>query len=200
MNLFFTRLLQERSFSTLLLLQNAFHTGKQCLIIYLIFRLNFLKSLLNLLKYTQKTCRLNPDCNWYGLPVCFNISVNKLLWLTPPTKENPPLFVSVRHIIINVRGSYLDPYALLYEVENACKVEKSNIKLSYHSRFQRAFTACVCVFKVITLVWANKSNYFENANACSKRTLKTTVSTQLNQAFFSVSNLDPFRKIDINEP
>jgi len=35
------------------------------------------------------------------------------------------------------------------------------------------------VLKVITLVWANQSNYFKNANACSNRTLKTTVATQL---------------------
>jgi len=53
------------------------------------------------------------------------------------------------------------------------------IKLSCDSRFQRAFTPCSCVFKVITLVWANQGNYFENATACSKRTLKTTVATQL---------------------
>jgi hypothetical protein len=28
----------------------------------------------------------------------------------------------------------------------------TNIKLSCGSRFQHAFTACVCIFKVITLV------------------------------------------------
>jgi len=44
---------------------------------------------------------------------------------------------------------------------------------------QRAFTTCVCVFKVITLVGSNQRYYFENANTCSKRTLKTTVATQL---------------------
>jgi len=54
-----------------------------------------------------------------------------------------------------------------------------NFKLSCDSRFQRAFTACSCVFKVITLVCANQDNYYENATACSKRTLKTTVATQL---------------------
>jgi hypothetical protein len=53
------------------------------------------------------------------------------------------------------------------------------VKLRCDSRFQRAFTACSCVFKVINLVWANQGNYFENATACSKRTLKTTVATQL---------------------
>ncbi len=53
-------------------------------------------------------------------------------------------------------------------------------KLSCDSRLQRAFTACGCVFKEITLVGSNQGNYFENATACSKRTLKTTVATQLN--------------------
>jgi len=31
--------------------------------------------------------------------------------------------------------------------------------------------------KVITLVGSNQGHYFENATACSKRTLKTTVAT-----------------------
>jgi len=53
------------------------------------------------------------------------------------------------------------------------------LKLSCDSRFQHAFTACVCVFKVITLVGSNQRNYLENATTCSKRTLKTTVATQL---------------------
>jgi len=57
---------------------------------------------------------------------------------------------------------------------------KEGLKLSCDSHFQRAFTACVCIFKVITLVGANQGNYVENATACSKRTLKTTVVTQLN--------------------
>jgi len=37
------------------------------------------------------------------------------------------------------------------------------IKLRCDTRFQRAFTACSCIFKVITLVWANQHNLFENA-------------------------------------
>jgi len=56
---------------------------------------------------------------------------------------------------------------------------QANFKLRCDMHFQCAFTACGCVFKVITLVWANQSNYFENETACSKRTLKTCVSTQL---------------------
>ncbi len=53
------------------------------------------------------------------------------------------------------------------------------IKLSCDSRFQRAFTACSCVFKVITLVWANQRKFIENATTCSKRMRKTLVATQL---------------------
>jgi len=53
-----------------------------------------------------------------------------------------------------------------------------SLKLRCDTRFQRAFTACSCVLKVITLVWSNQRN-FENATACSKRIPKTTVATQL---------------------
>jgi len=54
-----------------------------------------------------------------------------------------------------------------------------HLKLRCDERFTHAFTACGCVSKVITLVWANQGNVFENATACSKRTLKTIVATQL---------------------
>ena len=54
-----------------------------------------------------------------------------------------------------------------------------SLKPSCDTRFQRAFTACVCVFKVIALVWANQSKFFENATACSKCALKTRVATNL---------------------
>jgi len=57
--------------------------------------------------------------------------------------------------------------------------QEVNVNLSCDIRFQRAFTACSCVFKVISLVWDNQDNYFENSIAWSKRTLKTTVATQL---------------------
>jgi len=62
---------------------------------------------------------------------------------------------------------------------NALKMNFQSLKLSCHSRFQRAFTSCSCVFKVIALVWANQRNFFENATACSKRIRKTLVATQL---------------------
>jgi len=54
-----------------------------------------------------------------------------------------------------------------------------NLKMRCDSRFQRAFTAYSSVFKVINLIGSNQGNYFENATACSKCTLKTTVATQL---------------------
>jgi hypothetical protein len=54
-----------------------------------------------------------------------------------------------------------------------------SLKLSCDSHFQRAFAACVCVFKEITLVSSSQRNYFENATAWNKRTLKTIVATQL---------------------
>ena len=46
-------------------------------------------------------------------------------------------------------------------------------------RLQPALTACVCVFKQITLVGANQFINFENIIAWSKRTLKTRVATSL---------------------
>jgi len=54
------------------------------------------------------------------------------------------------------------------------------LKLSCDSRFQRIFTACACVFRVITLVGSSQHNFFENKNACSKRTLKPIVATHPN--------------------
>jgi len=37
----------------------------------------------------------------------------------------------------------------------------SQFKLSCNSRFQRVFTACVCDFKVVTLVGSSQCNYFK---------------------------------------
>jgi len=48
----------------------------------------------------------------------------------------------------------------------------SDIKLRCDGRFKMRFQS-------ITLVLVNQRNYFENAIACSKRMLKTTVATQL---------------------
>jgi hypothetical protein len=53
------------------------------------------------------------------------------------------------------------------------------LKLRCDSRFQRAFTAWSCVFKVFTLIGSNQGNYFENATTYSKRMRKTLVATQL---------------------
>jgi len=53
------------------------------------------------------------------------------------------------------------------------------LKLRCDERFTHAFSACGCIFKEITFVGSNQGNYFENATAWSKRTLKTTVANQL---------------------
>jgi hypothetical protein len=52
---------------------------------------------------------------------------------------------------------------------------------------REAFTTISSHFKSteITLVGSYQGNYFENATACSKRTLKTTVATQLKGALQS---------------
>jgi len=71
------------------------------------------------------------------------------------------------------------------------------LNLSCDSRFQCAFTACVFVFKVITLVGLSQRNYFENANAYSKRTLKTTVATQLKA---QLTHANSVLKLRIFEP
>ncbi len=51
------------------------------------------------------------------------------------------------------------------------------------AELQQSFSTCVyCTrlrFQSYYTGFRNQGNYFENANACSKRTLKTTVATQL---------------------
>jgi len=64
-------------------------------------------------------------------------------------------------------------------VNSIISLDKCKIKLRCDERFTHAFTACGCVFNEITMVGSNQGNYFENATASSKRTLKTTVATQL---------------------
>ena len=51
------------------------------------------------------------------------------------------------------------------------------LKARCHTRFQCAFTACCWVFIEITMVGSTQYYYFENSNACSKRTLKTRAAT-----------------------
>jgi len=90
---------------------------------------------------------------------------------------------------VNVRQTYLIWVGLFAglqtEVGRNCftKIVRIELKLRCDERFTHAFTACGCVFKEITLVSSNQDNYFENATACSKRTLKTTVATQLKVHF-----------------
>jgi len=54
-----------------------------------------------------------------------------------------------------------------------CRSTEAFLKLHCDMSFQRAFTACSCVFK------ANQHNFFENANTCRKHLLKKRVATQL---------------------
>jgi len=63
---------------------------------------------------------------------------------------------------------------------NACwkRLSQLSLKLRCDTSFQHAFTARGYVFKVITLVWTNQRNYFENATAYSRRTLKTRIAMQ----------------------
>jgi len=56
---------------------------------------------------------------------------------------------------------------------------KLYVKLRCDTRFQRSFTACGCIFKEITLLGLNQSNFYESTTTCSKSTLKTRVATQL---------------------
>ena len=60
----------------------------------------------------------------------------------------------------------------------SCNIQSFSDELR-HAFFQTAFTAYCCVFKEITFVGSNQRNYFENAHACSKRSLKTRVATSL---------------------
>ncbi len=62
-------------------------------------------------------------------------------------------------------------------------------ELCWDTRFQRAFTVCICIFKVITLAGSNQRNYFENATTCSTCTLKTRVATLLKQVMKKKFNL-----------
>jgi len=64
-----------------------------------------------------------------------------------------------------------------------------SIKLRCDERFAHEFTACRCVFEVITLVWANQGNYYKNRTTCSKRMHKTLVATQLYERTLKVWNV-----------
>jgi len=57
----------------------------------------------------------------------------------------------------------------------------AEFKAALRQSFSALFTACSCVFKVITLIGSNQGNFFENATTCSKRMRKTLVATQLKE-------------------
>ena len=68
-----------------------------------------------------------------------------------------------------------------HNADKACVISFARVALKArcYTRFQRAFTSCCCVFKEITFIGPKQRNVFENANTCSKRTLKTRVTTRL---------------------
>ncbi len=86
--------------------------------------------------------------------------------------------MAIEVTLITVCQILFDPVIPLKTRQRADSFQ-SFVKLRCDERFMQAFTACSCVFKEITLVGSIQGNYFENATACSKRTLKTTVATQL---------------------
>jgi len=87
----------------------------------------------------------------------------------------------------------------MIRVKEKTQIQKEtlNVIARCDERFTHAFTACGCVFKEITLIGSNQGNYFENATACSKRTLKTTVATQL---YFKFSKNADLKSISCNAP
>ena len=72
-----------------------------------------------------------------------------------------------------VDGTPSDPLQYVFFLKGKIKVYiydfvSISFKARCHMRFQRAFTACCCVFKVCNYFGSNRRNYFENTNAFSK--------------------------------
>jgi len=91
--------------------------------------------------------------------------------------------------------SCLPEYPPMYSVNNVLQyIKNKHLKTAFKcgicirskAELRRSFSAyaCSCVFKVI---FSDQGNYFENATACIKRTLKTTVATQLKRQLISKS-------------
>jgi len=108
-------------------------------------------------------------CLVYGLVLSLSIVISLSLWgqLSKNARSDP-----------NSQKSFIVEQTHL--TSKISQNKRSTLKLRCDECFTHAFTACGCVFREITLVGSNQGNYFENATACSKRTLKTTVATQLN--------------------
>jgi len=94
-----------------------------------------------------------------------------------------PDYVSWSFYLENLEGEIkltFDVLSHLFKLKQFCFLSvgmnihlwKCTLKLSCDSRFQCAFAACSCVFKEITLLWPNQSNFFENKTTCSKRMRK----------------------------
>ncbi len=119
------------------------------------------------------------------------INFPTFIWFFVSLSLTHSLFISItqtRSLILSLPDTYSLSHVCLFfplsfTIHNDFRLLW--VKLRCDTRFQHAFTACSCVFKVITMVWANQRNSFENTTAaCSKRTLKTTVATQLKLTYF----------------
>jgi len=91
-------------------------------------------------------------------------------------------FIHQGALVMTLAGQPRTPTVLKTNLNSFFIEQNSNFlsfKLRWDSRFQHAFTACSCAFKVITLIGSNLGNYFENATKCNKRMLKTRVATKL---------------------
>jgi len=68
--------------------------------------------------------------------------------------------------VFQIKLNIEEPKAFLVIMKNIFCMIYYTLKLHCDTRSQNAFTACDCVFKVITLVGSNQRNYFENATEC----------------------------------
>ncbi len=76
--------------------------------------------------------------------------------------------------------------------DQCCEIDtRTFIKAELRLSFSTCVYCYLCVFKEITLVGSNQRNYFENATACRKHTLKTAVATELDEEH-SISTPNPF--------
>jgi len=112
--------------------------------------------------------------------ICINEIVTNVY--TPSTFQTKQR-MNYKHFLFVKKSKCLYIYitvSIMSDIIINCQIIKVILKYtflnwicSFHVIFVRKATCC-CVFKVITLAWVNQGNYFENANACSKRTLKAT--------------------------
>jgi len=96
---------------------------------------------------------------------------------------------AVRRTLMKLTQCHQMTHELEYYLRNEnCRVTRggAGVKLHCNTRFQRAFTACGCVFKVINLVLSKQRNYWKPyrlplhaVNACWKRVRMTNAFAEL---------------------